>query len=146
MVVIAFEASFVRAPKKEHEFPLKEEIKDEIIKEESEGVLNWLIEGCLEYQKNGLQIPDFVRQETQTYREENDGIGQFLKERCVIGEGHETKKSTMIAEIKAFCKENQINEPKKNEISDYLKENGFLEKRSNVKRAWLGVGITGSRG
>jgi putative DNA primase/helicase len=51
---------------------------------EAVGILAWAIQGCLEWQQQGLAVPEVVRAETQSYREEMDVIGQFLMERCVV--------------------------------------------------------------
>jgi putative DNA primase/helicase len=41
------------------------------------GILNWLIRGCLEYQRVGLDVPDVVRAANQAYREEQDTLADF---------------------------------------------------------------------
>jgi len=46
------------------------------LKEEGEGILNWAIEGCLDWQKNGLKTSTLVKNTTDQYREEID----FLKD------------------------------------------------------------------
>jgi putative DNA primase/helicase len=49
------------------------------------GILNWAIVGCLDWKKNGLPEPAAVRRATRSYQEENDLLGEFLAECCVIG-------------------------------------------------------------
>jgi len=53
---------------------------------EASGVLNWLIEGCLEWQKKRLSLPDSMREDTEQYRHEQDVVGRFIDEECVVGE------------------------------------------------------------
>ncbi|AVO36607.1 DNA primase family protein [Pukyongiella litopenaei] len=52
--------------------------------EERSGILNWLIEGAIDYLEGGLQPPSAVTEATRDYREESDPIGQFLITCCVI--------------------------------------------------------------
>jgi len=47
---------------------------------EYSGILNWLIEGCLEWQQYGLGEPDQVKQATEAYRTEEDSFGMFIAE------------------------------------------------------------------
>jgi putative DNA primase/helicase len=48
------------------------------------GILRWMIEGCSDWQSNGLTRPDSVAEATATYFEENDLFGTFLEEQCEI--------------------------------------------------------------
>ena len=48
------------------------------------GVLNWGIQGCLDWQRNGLQTPDAVESATQEYRDEQDPLKEFLDTQCLL--------------------------------------------------------------
>jgi putative DNA primase/helicase len=48
------------------------------------GILNWAIEGCLLWQKNGLMTPKTVRQSTQLYREDQDVFRQWFADCCEL--------------------------------------------------------------
>lgn len=52
--------------------------------EERSGILNWLIEGLMNYLENGLQPPAAVTMATDEYREESDPLGHFLDVACVV--------------------------------------------------------------
>jgi putative DNA primase/helicase len=56
----------------------------EILKEEWPGILQWMIEGCAMWLKDGLAPPDIVRTATRKYLEAEDAISQWLAERCDI--------------------------------------------------------------
>ena len=47
------------------------------------GLLQWLVEGALDFLNNGLVVADSVSQATAEYREEMDPVGEFLKA-CVV--------------------------------------------------------------
>jgi len=52
---------------------------------EASGILNWLIKGCLAWQKQGLEpTPDCVLQATEEYRSESDLLAQFILDELVI--------------------------------------------------------------
>lgn len=61
---------------------------------EAAGVLNWMVEGLLDYLEVGLQEPDQVRTATQTFREESDPYGAYLEDACIItGDADDSLKS-----------------------------------------------------
>jgi putative DNA primase/helicase len=49
------------------------------------GVLNWAIEGCLAWQRDGLGLPGAVKAATSGYIAEQDRLQAFIAEECVIG-------------------------------------------------------------
>ncbi|MCZ6501854.1 MAG: phage/plasmid primase, P4 family [Gammaproteobacteria bacterium] len=55
---------------------------------EAGGILQWAIDGCLDWQHNSLNPPDRVRMSTDEYFDSEDTIGTFLAECCEIGAGH----------------------------------------------------------
>ena len=138
-ILVSFNASFVREPNKKNERPLKANLKEELLKED-EGILIWVLDGVREYLSIGLQIPDFIKAETESYRKENDGIGRFLDEMCIFDPVFSTQKSRIETAIKEFCFANDCKVPKRNDVSSYLKER-FRESRCNRVRVWQGVKI-----
>lgn len=138
-ILVSFNASFVRDPKKKNERPLKENLKEELLKE-AEGILLWVLDGVREYLSIGLQIPDFIKAETESYRKENDGMGRFLEEMCVLDPVFSTQKLKMETAIKAFCLANDCKVPTRNEVSAYLKEK-FRSSKGGKGRIWEGVKI-----
>jgi putative DNA primase/helicase len=46
-------------------------------------ILRWAIEGCLEWQTRGLDLPVVVRDETEEYLAGQDLFGHWLEEHCV---------------------------------------------------------------
>jgi putative DNA primase/helicase len=54
------------------------------LEQEAAGILAWLIRGCLQWQKQGLDTPKCILEAGTEYRKEEDAIGQFIDERCDI--------------------------------------------------------------
>jgi putative DNA primase/helicase len=46
------------------------------------GILGWAVMGCLEWQRNGLQVPPEVKTATEDYLSQEDALGRWLDERC----------------------------------------------------------------
>ena len=61
-------------------------LPEQIMEEESSGVLNWMIEGCLKLKNNGWKFPhvDEIAAATEEYRKEEDKMGQFIEEYCTF--------------------------------------------------------------
>jgi putative DNA primase/helicase len=59
-------------------------LKD-VLKPEYPGILAWMVDGCLEWQRRGLEPPQSVRAATDQYRAESDPIADFLRDRCATG-------------------------------------------------------------
>jgi putative DNA primase/helicase len=72
------------------EVTIKEEARDkkllDQLKEESPGILRWLVEGCQAWQTEGLGTPEAVEKATGAYRHEQDVLGEFLAEECDVGD------------------------------------------------------------
>jgi len=47
-------------------------------------ILQWMIDGCLEWQEFGLGKPKAVREATEAYFDDQDLMGQWINDRCVI--------------------------------------------------------------
>jgi putative DNA primase/helicase len=60
---------------------------------EAAGVLAWAVRGAQDYLENGLRMPDAVREAVDNYRSENDPIGMFIREQCVLGKDYETTRT-----------------------------------------------------
>jgi len=57
----------------------------EKLRAEAQGILAWLVQGCLEWQKRGLApVPECIRQATGEYRKQTDPIMSFLEVRGAV--------------------------------------------------------------
>ena len=48
------------------------------------GILNWAIQGCLDWQDRGLNPPQVVLDQVATYKTEMDSIAQFVEQECSL--------------------------------------------------------------
>jgi P4 family phage/plasmid primase-like protien len=62
----------------------------EKLSQERAGILGWLVEGCLAYQREGLGEPAVIRAATAEYRDESNQLRDWLEERTepVTGWGY----------------------------------------------------------
>jgi len=64
-----------------------EKLGDILFEEERSGILNWMIEGLMDYLEGGLQEPAQVLEATEEYRKDSDPIGDFLATDCEMDGG-----------------------------------------------------------
>lgn len=113
--------------------------------EEKQGILNWIIQGALEYQAEGLQIPERLIQEKEDYRKELDVIGAWIEDKLRVEETlSETNKNlwTSFSEyIKERGYESEVKSSQK--LSNNLAARGYERaKRNNTGiRGFLGLKV-----
>jgi putative DNA primase/helicase len=57
------------------------------LKTEWSGILRWMIDGCLAWQKGGLNPPKIVTDATKDYLDSQDTMQNFFDDCCVIAKG-----------------------------------------------------------
>ena len=65
----------VRIPENERR-PKSEMLR--LFEKEMPGILSWLVKGCLQWQREGLNAPSAVLTATKDYRDEMDVLGDFI--------------------------------------------------------------------
>lgn len=69
-------------------FTVKPETKDpnltDKLRAEWPGILRWMIEGCLDWQKNGFVRPSIVEEETEKYFEDQNMMQEWIDTACEV--------------------------------------------------------------
>ncbi len=121
----------VTIPKEEQDGDLK----DKLMKELS-GILNWAIEGCLQWQKEGLNPPAEVVEATESYRAEMDTIKSFLNDCCIRKKESFIQSSALYEVYKRWCEMNREHELSQRALSLKLKDKGLVNKKSSGMMYW----------
>ncbi len=87
---------------------LKDTHLDQKLLAESSGILNWMIAGCLKWQKDGLKVPTEILEATKDYREEQDYLSDFFNQCCEIGKTFECQFSEIYFIYKIYCNINDM--------------------------------------
>lgn len=95
MVMIPFN---VQIPKDKIDKKLKYKLQAE-----AAGILNWIVEGCLMWQSEGLEPPQSVKREVTEYRNEMDEIAEFIEEKCEVNPQFEVKSSELYQAYKDWA-------------------------------------------
>jgi len=95
------------------------------------GILAWLVRGCIEWQKNGLQAPKMIQDKTAEYREDEDQIQHFMSECCEVSN---TAGDTLLKDVYS-------------RFSDWCDENGYRAgSNRRLKAGLIGHGIVVKNG
>jgi P4 family phage/plasmid primase-like protien len=102
------------------------------LRAEASGILNWLVEGCLAWQRDGLNEPAAVAEATSAYRAEMDAVGRFVDECCVVNKEFRVKAQTLYQKYTEWCKESGERETlTKTAFGTELNKRGYEQKKSN---------------
>jgi putative DNA primase/helicase len=112
---------------------------DEKLRSEAAGILNWLISGCLDWQKKGLADPAEVIDATRIYRTDMDVLGDFLNDRCLIAPGARITSADLNRAHKEWCEKNGEQPMNARSLGLRLKERGFKQERTMSTRLWQGL-------
>jgi putative DNA primase/helicase len=108
------------------------------------GILAWIVRGCLEWRREGLQAPDEVRRATGQYRAEMDVLAGFFAECCELDSGHWEYAKDLYECYKRWCDENGERPEPQRKFGGRLGERGFQRDRGGSRGAgiWRGVRLT----
>lgn len=75
------------------------------LQREAAGILNWIVQGAMMWQTEGLQPPQVVTDASKEYRDEMDVIQYFISENCTLGEDYEAPAGELFQVYKQWATE-----------------------------------------
>jgi putative DNA primase/helicase len=109
------------------------------LKAEWSGILHWCIEGCLEWQRRGLDPPDCVKAATAAYLEMQDAVSTWIDERCVRDRKARECTADLFADWSAWAKQSGEYSGSRRNFSDRLESRGFSRYRTMAERGFAGL-------
>ncbi|HEX4000196.1 MAG TPA: phage/plasmid primase, P4 family [Pirellulales bacterium] len=94
--------------------------------QEAPGVLAWLVRGCLEWQRKGLNAPPEARQATDAYKADENILGGFIDECCTVSVDEEAGASELLSAYRDL-EGNPAMTPK--QFATLLRSRGFRSSR-----------------
>ncbi|MDH5099773.1 phage/plasmid primase, P4 family [Lactobacillus kefiranofaciens] len=70
---------------------------------ESMGILNWIVEGAIMWQVEGLEAPERIKGASHKYREEMDVLSGFVADCCELGPGFTAKSGELYDSYKNWA-------------------------------------------
>jgi P4 family phage/plasmid primase-like protien len=113
------------------------------LRAELPGILAWAVDGCLAWQRDGLNPPPEVRAATEQYRADMDVLAQFLEACCDLDEPDATATAKEIyAAYKKWCEDTGEHALSQKSFGARLTERGFERQRGEHGYRYAGVRVT----
>ena len=111
------------------------------LKAELAGILNWAVEGCLEWQDEGLVTPKVILNATKEYQTEMDRVNSWMQDRCVDKASNHcsTSSSALYQSYKNWADDNGEWRMNQRILGTKLAERGFVKRRET--KGWVYRGI-----
>lgn len=93
-------------------------------------ILAWAIDGCLDWQTNGLVRASVVRDATADYFEQQDLFGQWIAERCLVAADKWELATPLFNSWREFAREAGDEAGSIKAFSSKLNKRGFLNRRA----------------
>jgi len=137
--LVPFNMKFVDDPKEVNEKQIDRYLDDKLATE-AEGILAWMVQGCLNWQREGLNPPGEVVGATEAYRAGEDILQLFIDECCIVHKEANCKSSRL---YEAYKKWAQAGGMDFDTITQFGKKMSakFEKKRDSSANRYLGVGI-----
>jgi putative DNA primase/helicase len=108
------------------------------LREEYPAILRWMIDGCLDWQVKGLDLPDAVKQATSDYFEDEDVFGRWIAEKCACSPGFKGKAAALYESWREFAIANGEEPGSSKAFSEMLGNRGFKKIKSDGMK-YLGI-------
>jgi P4 family phage/plasmid primase-like protien len=117
------------------------------LRAEQAGILAWAVAGAVEWHRDGLRAPPAVQMATSAYRAEQDVLGAFLADRCVISDAAWVSSAALYAAYCAWADATGETAMKQRALGLALAQRGFEDARTGKSRTrgWRGIGLLDDR-
>ena len=132
-------------------FTFKPEVPDlnlpDKLKDEYPAILRWMLEGCLLWDKEGLEAPECVLARTEEYFEDEDLCGLWLEESCRMRTGGEMTSADAYRSWQIWCGSHGEHAGTQREFSKLLRTQaakrpfakGQVGPMDNRLKGWRGI-------
>lgn len=117
-------------------------LEQQLVNEEAEGILAWIIQGSIAALRAGLAEPASVLDATAAYAEEEDALARFVSERIHVGGGDAAREQTsdVRSAYAAWCRDEGEQEISPQMFGRELRTRfGVRVTRSNGRRQYVGM-------
>jgi len=105
------------------------------------GILNWLLEGVLLWQREGLEQPKEVLAATEGYRAEMDVLAAWIGDCCVVETNCKASAAELYASYSCWCDANRERSETQRMLGLALLERGFERYMSYGVTRYRGIGL-----
>lgn len=152
LMLVRFNMNFLKADAPEWEKqkdnprlkPINLDLKSNLAKEYP-AILRRMIDGCLAWQKEGLQMPQSVQDDTSDYLSDQDDLGASIDECCRetgLGGSSGGRQAECFESWTCWREENGLKPTELGWFRDRLRDRGWRIKKGNVGKIIVGLVLT----
>lgn len=115
---------------------------------ERAGILNWMVEGCLAWQRDGLQEPPEVRAAVEEYRQDTDVLAPFVEACCLLLPNMSTPAEHLYKAYRSYAQDAGLTEKEtlgSRRFGERMVER-FQRKTVEGRRRYVGVALRSGGG
>jgi len=113
--------------------------REEKLQAELPGILCWMVEGCKQWQQQGLNPPVDVLNATEAYKSEQDTFQEFFEEKC------ELRGQVTFAKIyqtySNWCRDNGEKPESRRWVADRLTDRSLVKRKTSTGPVYQGIQI-----
>jgi putative DNA primase/helicase len=109
------------------------------LKDEWPGILQWMIDGCLDWREHRLAPPAAVNAATDAYFASEDGLADWVAERCEEVRGHWSRSSELFSSWRDYAEKAGLHAGDTERFREEMEGRGFRYERN--KRGSFFVGL-----
>ena len=113
----------------------------ERLKAERPGILQWMVEGCLDWKARGLASPEAVTKATDAYFAAEDGIADWIEERCEEINGFVSRSVDLFASWRNYAEKTGLNAGDIKKFREEMENRGFSLKHAKFGNYYNGLRI-----
>jgi hypothetical protein len=118
----------------------KDDTLNDQLDQENSGILAWLVRGYLEYQQIGIQRPALVLASTESYRQSEDTIGDYIGDNCYTHPLYQVPAKKLYEDYAAWSKDNGLKPMSSNLFGTEIATR-FKKMHSNRGNIYTGIGL-----
>jgi putative DNA primase/helicase len=124
----------VTIPEAERDQHLPERLKGEL-----PGILSWAVEGCLDWQRQGLAPPEAVKSATNQYLESEDAVAAWIDDAVTLNANAWARSSALFASWQIWAEKAGEYIGSQKRFSQNLEVRGFVPERRRDGRGFTGL-------
>ena len=107
-----------------------------------QSVLTWAVQGCLEWQRQGLVEPDEVIKQTNDFRSDCDILEKFFADECDIGAEKQAPAKVFYHAFKDWCNDNGHMAGSSTTFGRLMEAKKYVKLKKKYGWVWSGVKLT----
>lgn len=113
---------------------------------EAPGILQWMIDGCLDWQKNGLVRPACVIEATEEYFSDQEVFPRWLEEECITGGTISEASSVLYRSWSEYARSVGAKPGTQADFKESMRKARFAYRKRNNVREFCGISLKPQHG